>query len=520
MQHADRMKFKSQILEMFSTNAVTARVDGSKSRHVGGKEDSTRERGLTLIALVINQIVSALAGALVAAFLSPALFGAVHLSRTLVIFASTACSLGLDLGLQKQLSGRGSMPKKFAVVKAVRALAFGLSVLVIITSFVGGASFLEGKVFKHPDLAKALITTLLALPFLTDLTILGGAFRGLYRPLPSIVAQSLVQPVIRVLTIITCLVLGQEFLALPLAIVAGASLSWIILEIQSSQFFGSSKRIFATPLSAVREVLSYSTPLSLAIMTNMLTRMLDLLFIGYFRAPNELGKYSVVLLMTQMIGLAAVALGQTLGTRVAAAYIDADMQKIMKIQTAYMMQVAVISAPVFACLVFWGDRIDLLIGDSYRLDWRVVGVAASSAALMGMTNGLGYTLGMTGYQNRELGIAVAGFVTQAITCWALIPWLGQFGAALSSITTIVFIWLIRLWTIHRLFGIAPVTVSAFLPFILASVLAFGVYHAVTSTVSSTLVSTAAACSIVVTIYVASAMAWIRMSPKADQFRTE
>jgi O-antigen/teichoic acid export membrane protein len=361
MQHADRMKFKSQILEMFSTNAVTARVDGSKSRHVGGKEDSTRERGLTLIALVINQIVSALAGALVAAFLSPALFGAVHLSRTLVIFASTACSLGLDLGLQKQLSGRGSMPKKFAVVKAVRALAFGLSVLVIITSFVGGASFLEGKVFKHPDLAKALITTLLALPFLTDLTILGGAFRGLYRPLPSIVAQSLVQPVIRVLTIITCLVLGQEFLALPLAIVAGASLSWIILEIQSSQFFGSSKRIFATPLSAVREVLSYSTPLSLAIMTNMLTRMLDLLFIGYFRAPNELGKYSVVLLMTQMIGLAAVALGQTLGTRVAAAYIDADMQKIMKIQTAYMMQVAVISAPVFACLVFWGDRIDLLI---------------------------------------------------------------------------------------------------------------------------------------------------------------
>jgi O-antigen/teichoic acid export membrane protein len=381
----------------------------------------------------------------------------------------------------------------------LRTVAFGLSLILLIVSWAGGATLLEEAVFEDPNFAKALVITVLALPFLTDMTVLGGAFRGFYRPFPSIVAQNLVQPLVRILTIIGLLAIGQDFLALPLGVVISALFSWAILQFQASGFLGTSRKVLATPLTEIKHVLSYSTPLSLALMVAMLTRMLDLLMVGYFRAPSELGQYSVILLMTQLIGLAPAALSQTLGTRVAAAHVQADIAKIKKIQVDYTMQVALVAAPLFACILFWGDRIDLLIGDSYRLDWRVICTAASTAALGGLMNGLGHMLGMTGHQRRELGIIAAGFALQAVMGWILIPRMGQTGAAITSFVTVVFIWLARLWTIHLQFGITPVAVSAFLPFGAASLLAFGVYQA-TSQLDRAIVPTAISCLAVVGAY--------------------
>jgi O-antigen/teichoic acid export membrane protein len=464
------------------------------------RAESVLEHALTFIALLMNQIASALASVLVAAFLNPALFGVVNLSRTLVTFGSVLCSLGLDLGLQKQLSGSGSAHKKIAVVKAVRALAFGISLVVLLVSWMGGANFLEDQVFRHRKFAQALLITVLALPFLTDLSVLGGAYRGFYRPLPSIIAQSLVQPLVRVFTIVVCLASGQDFLALPLGIVTGSLLSWATLEYQAGRFFGVSANLLAIPLSDVREVLSFSAPLGLAVMISMVTRMLDLIFIGYFRTPNELGEYSVILLLTQLIGLAGAALTQTLGTRVAAAYGEGNLDQVRRIQIINMKQVAVVSAPFLACVIFWGDRVDLLVGQSYALDWRVLTVAGCSAVLLGVTHGLGHTLGMSGYQKQELGIIVAGFIVQSIGCWFLVPWGGQMGAATASLATVLFIWLARVWTIKRFFGIVPVTVSAFYPLIGACVLASGIYHAFALLFDRGLLSTAVACFLVFLLY--------------------
>jgi O-antigen/teichoic acid export membrane protein len=184
---------------------------------------------------------------------------------------------------------------------------------------------------------------------------------------------------------------------------------------------------------------------------------------------------------------------------VAAAYVQADTAKVKEIQVDYTRQVAVVAAPLFASIVFWGDRIDLLIGHSYGLDWRVIAIAASTAALGGMMNGLGLTLGMTGHQTRELGITIAGFVLQSALGWILVPRMGQMGAATTSFATVVFIWLFRLWIIHRRFGMLPVAVSAFLPFGAAFLLAFGVY-AVTSELERAIIPTTLSCIAVVGAY--------------------
>ena len=162
---------------------------------------------------------------------------------------------------------------------------------------------------------------------------------------------------------------------------------------------------------------------------------------------------------------------------------------------------------------------DLLIGDNYRLDPHVIGVAASAAALTGMTSGLGHTLGLTVYQHRELGIIVTGFVLQGLVCWLLIPELGQMGGAVASMSTAIFIWLARLWTIYRRFGIVPVSATALIPFILACVLAFVVYHT-TSGFDRTLVSTAFSCILSGGGYLLLMIGFRGLRPRAGLFATE
>src|SRR5215217_2605355 len=96
----------------------------------GANSENVRLWMFSLATLFANQGISAITGALTAAFLSPALFGVVHLSRTLITFLSVFCSLGLELGLQKRLPGRGSMAEKLGIVRLLRCLTFGLAVFI------------------------------------------------------------------------------------------------------------------------------------------------------------------------------------------------------------------------------------------------------------------------------------------------------------------------------------------------------------------------------------------------------
>jgi O-antigen/teichoic acid export membrane protein len=456
---------------------------------------------IALAALFTNQGISVLVGALAAASLAPALFGVVNLARTLVMLLCVLCSLGLELGLQKHLARReNSRGAAMGVVRQLRALTFALSVTVLAICVFGGADYLETAFFKHAEFSTALIVTAVALPFATDLAVLGGAYRGLYRPAPSILAQLIIQPSVRGLTVIVCLWMGQAFLALPLGIALGYFSGWAVLATLAIRPMATQVKWRETSAAAIQAVLAYSVPLGLTVFIVMLTRMLDLLLMGIFRSPTELGHYSVVLLMTQLIVLAGIASGQTLGARVATAHGDGNRLRIKEIQTSNMTRVATIAAPLFAGVVIWGDHIDLLIGDSYGLDWRVIVLAATSAALISVTDNLGHTLGMTGHHHREFSIIVVGFVVQSVACLALIPDFGQVGAAAASLITAIVIWLARLWTINRLFGILIGTGKAVYPFAMALSLGLLISIAGSSLVERTLTATAVSCVLFLGFY--------------------
>jgi O-antigen/teichoic acid export membrane protein len=72
--------------------------------------------------------------------------------------------------------------------------------------------------------ASILLATLVALPFVTDLAVLGGAFRGVLKPDPSILASFVLRPTLGAIVITILFAFGWSLWAA----VVGTSTSYVV----------------------------------------------------------------------------------------------------------------------------------------------------------------------------------------------------------------------------------------------------------------------------------------------------
>jgi len=116
-------------------------------------------------------------------------------------------------------------------------------------------------------------------------------------------------------------------------------------------------------------------------------------------------------------------------------------------------RITLVSAPVFSAILFWGDRIDLVLGPSFAVDARVVALVAGRMFLQTIFGYSGFALSMTGWHVRETVLLGCGFLLSVLLCAVLIPLFGQLGAALASLTTLSMINLVRYAVVRSMFRI-------------------------------------------------------------------
>lgn len=463
--------------------------------------------GVAFAAFLLSQAVNAGAGLYVAAHLDPASFGTVNIARTLLFLAATVMPLGLDLALQRSLATPAAGEARRAhVLGILRTLPIVLSLAVLGLVAAGGANLLELTVFTGPGFSAALVVSLIALPFWADLAVLGGAFRGRLDPLPSLIAQSIVQPLVRLIATIALIHSGFEFWSLPAGLAVGYAVGWVSLLPRARRDFGLPRWPAANAMPEVRAVLRYSLPLGVALVGGSALRMTDVLMVGALQSSTEAGRYAVALLIAQLVALVGAASGQTLGPRIAEAHARRDHPAIAGLQRANMLMIALAAAPLLACILFWGGRITLLIGDAYRVDGLALALLGAAASVTAVTGNLGHSLGMTGHHKAEAGIVWLALVVQIALCAVLVPVAGQTGAAVSVFVAAAALWLFRILTIFRRLNILLLSPAPVYPFLAALAIGLAVWLIDIWIGVRTIVSTALACLLVVSIY--GAILWL------------
>ncbi|WOH67884.1 oligosaccharide flippase family protein [Bradyrhizobium sp. BWA-3-5] len=406
------------------------------------------------------KVVSFVAGILIARVIGATQYGMFNVARSVLDSCSVVTPLGLDIALQRHLgSAREQLSSRLGQLTFFRFVTFGLAIMPPVLVATGLGNYIEQSIYRYPDFANVLLVTLIALPFATDIAVLGGAYRGILNPTPSILANFVVQPTIRVTIMGLLFVLGFRLWAVVVATCASYVISWAVLALLARRNMALSTSPHPKNWADIRSVFIYSPSIGASVVFAAWIRSADSLFLGHFATSKDVGQYAAILMVAQLIGLLGEALGQTLGPRVALSFQNNRVLAMETLLADNARRTALLSAPIFAAVLFWGTRIDLVLGPSFVVDFLVVALVASRIFLQTIFGYSGFALSMTGWHVRETILLGCGLLFSLLMCSILIPRYGQLGAALASFTTLVAIDLVRYTIVRTMFRIRIVGIS-------------------------------------------------------------
>ena len=461
--------------------------------------------GFAAAGMIYNQAVTVLSGVLIGRIVGAADYGIANVAKNLFQIAAIVTPLGLDLALQRYLAGEGGGERhRHAVLAWLRRLTFMLALIPVAVLAVGLGPWLAAHVYRFRDFAGVIVVTFAALPFATDAAVTGGAYRGLRRPAPAVLATYVLMPTARVAIAVALFLIGWRLWAIVAATAAAQTLSWLYV-------FVRARRDFAAPpepgtWTSARRVLSYSWAMGVALVVTTATKSVDVLVLGHFRPSLEVGRYVAVQLLVQMLSIFSAALGQTIGASITQRYQAGDIAGVEQLLVDNMRRVALAAAPLYAIILFWGDRIDLVLGPSFVVQWPVVALLATNQLLFALFAYTGYGLSMTGRQNIEAALLGGGLAATLVLCLLLVPVWGAVGAATGTLVAVGGASIAQFAFTRRLLGVRLFRASLLTPLLMAVAIAGVVRLAAQPFDPRTFASTAASVLFALAIYGAAALA--------------
>jgi len=441
--------------------ATESAADQAGSRKLIGRASIVAAGG------VYRQGISFVSGLIIARVIGASDYGIFNLARSLVEAVGIFTRLGLDLGLQRYFGEtnadryRGS---RALVLRRVRLLAITFSMLPVIAVALGLGRFLGENVYHYPGFAEVLLCLALVLPFTTDLAVLGGAYRGILKLAPSVIAECVLLPTIRLAAIVVLFVAGWRLWAVVGGTALASVLAAAFLAMRARSDFGDGAAAAAEPRSwqDAIGVVRYSTVLAGSMVATSLTTNMDTFMLGHFATSQDLGQYSLVKTLLILTGVFGLAFGQGLEALVADRYFRGDLDGMVRVMSLTARLIALVTVPIFAFFMFWGAQLTLLFGPSFAASQAVVSWLAACPLVSMVFWPSACGLSMTGKHVLELKILSAGLVIATILCWVAVPAFGQLGAAIAMFASVAITNLARVLFVRRYIGRFPFGSDIFL----------------------------------------------------------
>jgi O-antigen/teichoic acid export membrane protein len=406
---------------------------------------------------IYQQCVSFASGVIVARVLGAADYGVFNLARNLVDTTSLLTRAGLDVGLQRHFGETRAVPDHAAralVLRQVRVLVSILALVPVAAVALGLGRVLEENVYPHAGFAQLLLCLALGLPFVSDLCVLGGAYRGSLKLTPSVLAESVLMPTARLLIILALFLLGWRLWAVALGTTLGAVLASGWLALRARRDFAARAQPSASWAQS-RRVLRYSSVMAAATLVTTLTSTMDILTLGRYVSAEQLGQYSLAKTLFVLTGFFAIAFSQGLGGMVADRHVQGDREGLLRVMSLTFQWIALGTLPVFAIFLFWGAQITQLFGPSFTISPAVVAWLAGGQFVLALFGQMGWALSMTGRHVLEFRILASGLAVAAVLCFIAVPVYGQLGAAIATFCAIVIVNGSRMFFVRRALGGLP-----------------------------------------------------------------
>jgi O-antigen/teichoic acid export membrane protein len=296
-----------------------------------------------------------------------------------------------------------------------------------------------------------LLVSLLLIPLVALGNLRGAALKGLRRVVLGQLPEDVLRPAILVGlvgatwllagSITPSAVMGLHAVAAAVAFIIGALLLWRsrpqALEASPSPHYQS------------RQWLASALPLAMIASLQLINTHTDIIMLGMFRSPEEVGVYKVVVAAAVFVTFGLQAVHALMSPYFAKFYFQNDLARLQAIVTTSTRVSLVLAFPVSLGFIFFGDFfLQIFFGEGYSSGYGSL-VIITVGQLFNVSVGLvGLLLTMTGHEKFSLVALAVSAMANVVLNIILIPLYGITGAAASTAVTLV-LWNIFMWLVVR-----------------------------------------------------------------------
>jgi O-antigen/teichoic acid export membrane protein len=442
--------------EVVNGTPAQASADGHRASHEENILLAAQGGGISFAGKLVLAASRLVLAVLLARILGAEQFGFYNIALSTGAIAASLSIFGLDSAILRYVALAASRRDQRALSGALQFSLFtaGLLGATSATVLFALAYPIAERVFGDIRLAPLLQLTSVFVPVLALVELLHGASRAFKTVKYSVLAESVVQPAVRLVLTIAVALLGlTAFHAVAIYGIGVFATSAALIYLLNRQF--RLKRPWSAGRKSAREILLYSIPVWLSDLMIGFRSNLQTLLVGSLYSIAGVGVFAVANQISLLGNMICASITTSAKPMIVEMHDRGDHSNLGLLYQATTKWSLTTMMPVFLTMVLLPGPILAIFGDEYTGGTTaLVLLAVSSLSLWGLGMG-GTILDMAGYANLKLANAAVRLVLTVGLNVLLIPPLGIVGAALALLVGEVTINVLRVVEVYWLFRIVP-----------------------------------------------------------------
>lgn len=333
----------------------------------------------------------------------------------------------------------------------VKWVAITSIILTTVTYFL--SPFITDKIFHKPEISNILRVLLITVPLVAISKMLYFNLRGLKLIKYEIISSKFIEPIARLLLLITFFYFGYKLSGL---IAVQIIIPFFSLTYAAFFLYTKYLKTSATTNLTVhkKELLSFSLPIYLKSFVNNTSEMIPMYLMGIFISTREIGIFHICSKVSILVAISLTSFNVIIAPIVSSLFAKNDkatMKKLLKVTTKWIMT---ISLAIFFSILIYSETILSIFGKEYIAGKNLLLIIMFGQMINVFSGSNGLILNMSGRSKLMLKNSIISFVITVVSAHFLIPKYGAVGAALaiainiSVINTIKFYQVLILEKMH------------------------------------------------------------------------
>ncbi|WP_319548770.1 oligosaccharide flippase family protein [Desulfogranum marinum] len=428
-----------------------------KSKNRGDSVKSAKKFKIGLLASagsIVSQIIAFVSGLIVARTIGPNNYGLFVLCRNLCQTSSILSRSGFELGVIRKIrENKDNALLQASYIAHALYISGALSFSFVLLAWLWGSNYLSNNVYHYDQFNSVFSVMVILIPLLAVFRIYIGLNRAYFRIQQSVIVESILQPVSRLLIILILFIFFVDLWA----VIWGTLLSFLF--VICYLIYDAKKRIkiyfFSPKLLPKIDIGSYwrySFMIAITSSVNLLLTKMDSFMIGYFNGAEEIGKYAIIQLTVPVIVVFNGSFNKMLGPTIAELAADNNYKGMASAIRQHTRWMAIGSFPLFLIFAFFGKDLLLIFGKEFTLPAITIVILASGQLVTAIFSSAGFLLSMTKSYKFEFPVLLLALFLNVFLNYLLIPKFGIVGAAVATLIALFMANILRVAIVSEIYS--------------------------------------------------------------------